>query len=376
MDFNYSEEQQMLADSLRRFVDTEYPFARRRAIAREGGGFDRGMWSALAEMGVLGLTVPAESGGFGEGAASQLVVQRELGRGLVLEPVIPSAVIGTAVLAAYGSAAQKAEWLPALAGGERVLAVAYLEPDTRYRPEAAQASAVRDADGYRLSGSKSLVWHGEVADAYLVSARLAGALALFLVPRGAAGLSVTGYPAMDGLRGADLRLQDVAVPADALVGPADAGLAALEHGLGHGIAAQCAAAAGAMERLIEITGEYLRTRQQFGKPLATFQALQHRVAEMLIQKELALSMAYVAAQALDEADGDARRRMLAGAKVVVARAARLVGQQAVQLHGGMGMTDELEVGDYFKQLAMVDVLLGDTDFHMERYCAAMTGGPA
>ncbi len=213
---------------------------------------------------------------------------------------------------------------------------------------------------------------------YLVSARLPapeGDLALFLVPRDAEGLTSPSYPTMDGLRGADLRLQGVTVPASARVGCDDAGLAALEHGLDHGIAAQCAAAVGAMERLIELTGEYLRTRRQFGTPLATFQALQHRMAEMLVHKELALSMAYVAARALDETDAAARRRMLAGAKVVVARAARFVGQQAVQLHGGMGMTDELEVGDYFKQLAMVDVLFGDTDFHMERYGEVMAGAP-
>jgi alkylation response protein AidB-like acyl-CoA dehydrogenase len=376
MDFQYSEEQQMLADSLRRFVETEYPFARRREIARQGGAFDRGIWAALAEMGVLGLTVSTDFGGFGEGPASQLVVHQELGRGLVLEPVIPSAVVGTAVLGNYGSAAQQAAWLPALASGERVLALAYLEPGTRYRPEAAQATAVRDGDSYRLDGIKSLVWHGDAADTYLVCARVPAPeadLALFLVPRDTEGLHVTSYPTMDGLRGADLRLQGVTVPAAARIGQAEIGLAALEHGLDHGIAAQCAAAVGAMERLIELTGEYLRTRRQFGTPLATFQALQHRMAEMLVHKELALSMAYVAVQALDETDAAARRRMLAGAKVVVARAARFIGQQAVQLHGGMGMTDELEVGDYFKQLTMVDVLFGDTDFHMERYGEAMAG---
>ncbi|WP_454727386.1 MULTISPECIES: acyl-CoA dehydrogenase family protein [Cupriavidus] len=375
MDFNYSEEQQMLADSLRRFIDTEYTFARRRASARGGNSLDRAAWAQLAEMGVLGLTVPAEYGGFGESAASQLVVQRELGRGLLLEPVTPAAVISAAVLNAYGSAAQKAQWLPAIASGERIVTLAYLEPATRYRPESARAAAERKGDGYQLNGTKTLAWHGEAADAFLVSARLAGSneLSLFLVPRDAPGLSVRGYPAMDGLRAADLTLHDATVSADALVGGESNGLAALTHGIDHGIAALCAEAAGAMERLIEITGEYLRTRQQFGKPLAAFQALQHRMADMLVQKELALSMAYVAAQALDESDPAQRRRMLSGAKVVVARAGRFVGQQAVQLHGGMGMTDELEVGDYFKRLTMIDPLLGDSDFHVQRYGEVMAG---
>lgn len=373
MDFTYSEEQQMLADSLRRFIDTEYTFEKRRRSARGGNSFDRAIWSSLAEMGVLGLGISSAYGGFGEGAASQLVVQRELGRGLVLEPVTPSAVMAAAVLSAHASAAQKDQWLPAIASGERIVTLAYLEPTTRYRPESARASAERQGEGYVLNGSKCLVWHGEVADAFLVTARVGGSndVALFLVPRDAAGLACRGYPTMDGLRAADLVLENVVLGAEALVGQAGDGLAALEHGLDHGIAALCAEASGAMEKLIEITADYLGARQQFGKPLATFQSLQHRIAEMLLQKELALSMAYVAAQALDETDPAQRRRMLAAAKVTVAKAGRFVGQQAVQLHGGMGMTDELTVGDYFKRLTMIDPLLGDSDYHLQRFGEAM-----
>lgn len=373
MDFNYSEEQQMLADSLRRFVGSEYSFEKRRKRARAGASFDRAIWSALADMGVLGLTVPAVYGGFGEGATSRLVVQRELGRALVAEPVIPGAVIAAATLQAYGSDAQKSAWLETLANGTRVMSVAYLEPSSRYRLEAVRALAERTASGYVLSGTKSLAWHGDVADALLVTARVAGSedIALFIVPRSAAGLTVTGYPTMDGLRAADLELDRVTLAVDAMVGAASDGLHALSHGLDHGVAALCAEAAGAMERLIEVTAEYLRTRRQFGQPLGAFQALQHRMADMLVQKELALSMAYVAAQALDEGDAAQRQRMLCAAKVTVARAARFVGQQAVQLHGGMGMTDELEVGDYFKRLTMFDPLLGDSDYHLARYCDAM-----
>ncbi|WP_321813077.1 MULTISPECIES: acyl-CoA dehydrogenase family protein [unclassified Paraburkholderia] len=371
MDFNYSEEQQMLADSLRRLIETDYGFARRRTIMRAGASFDRGMWATLAEMGVLGLTIPAAFSGFEESAATQLVVQRELGRGIVLEPVIPCAVIAAAILTRYGSDAHKAHWLPAIATGQRVLTAAWLEPASRYRVDAAQCTATRAGAGWELSGVKCLVWHGHSADAWIVSARLDGKLALFLVPRDAAGVTIAQYPAIDGQHGADLRFDCVRLDADALLGGQDQGLEALEHGLDHGIAAQCAAAAGAMERLIDLTRDYLLTRRQFGQPLAAFQALQHRLADMLVQKECALSMAYVAAKALDEPDLSARRRMVSGAKVIVARAARFVGQQAVQLHGGMGVTDELEVSDYFRYLTMTDVLLGDTDAHMERYCAAM-----
>ncbi len=373
MDFTYSEEQRMLADSLRRFVDSEYTFAQRRTRSRTQGAFDRGIWNALAELGVFGLTVPSGYGGFGEGATSRLVVQLELGRALVLEPVIPSAVCASAALAKYGSPAQQDSWLAALASGSKIATLAWQERNGRHRPEAVQTVAKRVDGDYVLDGSKSLVWHGEVADAFLVSARLEASdeIAVFIVERAAAGLEVTGYPTIDGLRGADLKLKDVRVAAQARLGNDNDGLAVLAHAFDHGVAALCAEAAGAMERLIEITSEYLRTRQQFGVALASFQALQHRVADMLVQKELALSMAYVAAQALDEPDAAQRTRMLCAAKIVVAKAGRFIGQQAVQLHGGMGMTDELEVGDYFKRLATLDTLFGDSDYQMERYCAAM-----
>jgi alkylation response protein AidB-like acyl-CoA dehydrogenase len=375
MDFNYSEEQQMLADSLRRLVDTEYTFEKRRTRARERASFDPEIWTMLADMGVIGLTVPDGYGGFGEGPASRLVVQRELGRALVLEPVIPSGVMAAEMLNAFGSPAQKDTWLLAIASGKRIMTAAWLEPGTRYRPEATRTIAQRTKDGYVLNGVKSLVWHGEAADAMLVTAKLDGGddIGLFIVPRHAPGLTVTGYPTMDGLRAADLKLEGVVVREDAIVGGPRDGLNALAHGLDHGMAALCAEAAGAMERVIEITAEYLRTRRQFGQPLGAFQALQHRMADMLVQKELALSMAYVAAQALDECDPARRRRMLSAAKVTVAKAGRFVGQQAVQLHGGMGMTDELEVGDYLKRLTMFDPLFGDSDYHVARYCEAMQG---
>ncbi|VWB21542.1 acyl-CoA dehydrogenase family protein [Burkholderia lata] len=370
MDFTYSEEQQMMADSLRRFVETEYAFERRRKRSREAGAFDRAVWASLGELGVLGLAIDADHGGFGEGPASRLVVQRELGRGLALEPVVPSAVVAGAVFGRYGSDAQKQAWLPAIASGEQIISVAYLEPESRYCADAVRTAAERSGDGYVITGRKALAWHGEVADALLVTARIAGSgdIGLFVVPRDATGVTVTGYPTMDGLRAADVGLDGVTVAADALI---EGGLDALQHGIDHGIAALCAEASGAMERLIEITAEYLRTRQQFGKPLGAFQALQHRMADMLIQKEIALSMAYVAALALDEAGSDERTRKIAAAKVMVAKAGRFVGQQAVQLHGGMGMTDELEVGDYFKRLTMFDPLFGDSDYQMARYTAAM-----
>jgi alkylation response protein AidB-like acyl-CoA dehydrogenase len=319
--------------------------------------------------------VPGEYGGFGEGAASRLVVQRELGRALMLEPVIPCSVMATAILSASGSAAQRDRWLGTISTGQHIVVPAYAEPASRYRFGSVATRAAPVGRGYVLDGAKALVWHGEVADAFIVSARVGepdtGEIALFLVPRESRGVSVTSYPTMDGQRAADVSFDAVALGAESLIAAPGEGVSALAHGVDCGIAALCADAAGAMERLIEITADYLRTRRQFGQPLAAFQALQHRTADMLVQKELALSMAYVAAQALDEPDARKRRRMLAAAKVTVAKAARFVGQQAVQLHGGMGMTDELEVGDYFKRLTMFDVLLGDSDHHLASYVESM-----
>ncbi|MGG4053965.1 acyl-CoA dehydrogenase [Delftia tsuruhatensis] len=369
MDFQLNEEQRMLAESLRRYLESEYNFEHRRRLARNDGSFSRATWHALADLGVLGLGVDPAYGGFGESSATQMLVQHELGRALLLEPVTPSAVMATAIFQAHGSEAQKAQWLPAMATGERILTLAYLEQGQRDADEDISTFATPTAQGYSLTGRKTLVWHGEVADALLVSARVEdGGVTVFLVPRAAPGVQCRAYPTLDGQCACDVSFQDVTLSAEAsVVGSLGAGMAVLESGLERGIAALCAEAGGVMERLIEMTGEYLRTRQQFGRALGSYQALQHRMADMLVQKELAVSMAYVAAQALDEAEPAQRRRMLAAAKFMMAKAGRFIGQQAVQLHGGMGMTDELAVGDYFKRLTMLDPLLGDSDSQLARY---------
>ncbi|EFF77040.1 acyl-CoA dehydrogenase family protein [Achromobacter piechaudii] len=359
MDFIYTEEQRMLADSLRRLVDQAWTFPQRRA-RQAAGTLDSRAWGALAELGVLGLTISQDYGGFGEVPASLLPVHVELGRGLVSEPVIPSAVMGAALLDACGDAA-RGHWLPAIASGEAIVSVAYQEPGRRYDTQPQDCRAARTGQGWRLDGAKHLVWHGAAATAWLVSAKGAeGQTVLLAVPANAEGVRVTDTPTLDGARCARLDLNAVGLPADALLAEGADADAALTQALQWGTAALCAHAAGAIDRLLEITVDYLKTRKQFGQPLAAFQALQHRLAEMLVAKELALSMAYVAVAALTEPDAAQRRRMIASAKLEAARAGRQVAQMAVQLHGGMGMTDELEVGDYFKRLTMVDQLLGDT----------------
>jgi len=359
MDFLYTEEQRMLADSLRRLVDQAWTRPQRRA-RETAGRLDARAWAALADVGVLGLTIAQDAGGFGEVPASLLPVHVELGRGLVAEPVIPSAVMGAALIQACGAQARQ-RWLPGIASGECVVSVAWQEPGRRYEARPDVCRAVRSGAGWRLDGAKHLVWHGAAAQAWWVSARDEnGATVLLAVPADAAGVRVTDTPTLDGVRCARLDFAGVALPADALLAQGAQADAALAEALQWGTAALCAHAAGAMERLLEITVDYLKTRQQFGQPLASFQALQHRLAEMLVAKELTLSMAYVAVAALTEPDAAQRRRMLASAKLEAARAGRQVAQMAVQLHGGMGMTDELEVGDYFKRLTVVDLLLGDS----------------
>lgn len=359
MDFIYTEEQRMLADSLRRLVDQAWSFPQRRA-RQAAGTLDRQAWNALAELGVLGLTISQDHGGFGEVPASLLPVHVELGRGLVSEPVIPSAVMGAALADGCGEAA-RGRWLPAIASGEAIVSVAWQEPGRRYAADSQDCRAAQTAEGWRLDGAKHLVWHGAAADAWFVSARGGdGQTVLLAVPADAAGVRVTDTPTLDGARCARLDFDAVTLPAEALLAEGAAADDALAQALQWGTAALCAHAAGAMERLLQITVEYLKTRKQFGQSLASFQALQHRMAEMLVAKELALSMAYVAVAALTESDAAQRRRMIASAKLEAARAGRLVAQLAVQLHGGMGMTDELEVGDYFKRLTVVDQLMGDT----------------
>ncbi|CAM3920548.1 acyl-CoA dehydrogenase family protein [Bordetella tumulicola] len=361
MDFAYTEEQRMLADSLRRLVQDEWGFATRRARATQVA-MDARAWAQLAELGVLGLNISAEYGGFGEPPASLLPVHLELGRGLVSEPVIPSAVMSAALLVACADVAVRQRWLPALATGQVIMTVAYQEPGRRYETDPSLCRLTSAGDtGLQLSGTKHLVWHGAAAHAWLVSVRDADNEPVLLrVPADSKRVTVVDTPTLDRARCARLDFDRTPLASDAIVARGERARDGLAMALQWGVAALCAHAAGAMERLLEITIDYLKTRRQFGQPLAAFQVLQHRLADMLVAKEMGLSMAYVAAAALSEPDEGRRSRMLASAKLEAARAGRFVAQSAVQLHGGMGMTDELEVGDYFKRLTMVDQLLGDS----------------
>ncbi len=376
MDFEFSDEQRQLHDAVRGFLAKEYAFDRLRAIKRSGSGWDQAVWRGLAELGVPAINVPAALGGLGYGPLETLSLMDACGPSLLLEPVMSSAVIATALLSAYAGEPPAAELLRAMARGERIATVAHFEPDARFDTRWVRAQARADGAGYRLDGHKSVVPHAGLADALLVSARTAGeagdtgGVALFVVPRGTPGLKLDEYATVDGQRAADVYLRSVQLPAGSRLGPpAGSALPALEAAFDIGLAALCAEAVGIMQALLDATMEYLRTRQQFGQPIGRFQALQHRVADMVIHLEQARSMSYLAALRCTCADERERRRALSGAKVVVGEAGRFIGQQAVQLHGGMGMTDELQVSHWFKRLTAIGVMFGDSDAHLQRYAA-------
>jgi alkylation response protein AidB-like acyl-CoA dehydrogenase len=373
VDFDLTKEQQLLSDAVQRFVAKEYPLAAREKILDSKEGWSGEIWAKLAELGLLSLQVPEEHGGMGGASVETMLTMNALGRGLLLEPYLPSAILATALIRDLGSPTQKEELLPAMAAGERIAVPAHGEPGARDELARVATTAARSGDGYALNGNKSVVLHAAAADALLVSARSSGdvgdqrGISLFIVPREARGVSLQTYRTLDGQRASDVSLRDVRVPASALLGPEGGAFEAISAAWDLGVAAICAEAAGALQALLDTTVEYAKTRKQFGLPIAKFQALQHRMVEMLIHVEQARSMSYLAAIRATDRDRAERRRAVSAAKVVVGQACRKVAQEAVQIHGGMGMTDELHVGHYFKRLTAIELSLGDTEHHLESF---------
>ena len=367
MDFNYTDEQNALRDTLSRYIVKDYPFEARRALAKSADGFSREHWKQFAELGLLALPFPEDFGGLsvtGGNAVDTLLVMEAFGRGLVLEPYLSTVIVAGGLVRDAGSAAQKEALLPAVAGGERMLALAHFERGARYEVSRVDTAAKADGGGWKLSGAKGVVLGGGSADTLLVSASTGKGLSLFLVDARAKGVAVRNYMTQDGARAAEIALDNVAVGADALVGPEGGALPLIERALDYGIAALCAEAVGIMAALNEATLEYLKTRKQFGQPIGRFQALQHRMVDMVIATEQSRSMAMMAAVKADSADAAERRRAVSAAKAYIGQQARFVGQQAVQLHGGMGVVDELNVSHYFKRLTMIDLTFGNTDHHL------------
>jgi alkylation response protein AidB-like acyl-CoA dehydrogenase len=350
MDFTFTDEQQQFADALRRYLDKSYGFEARQAIVYSDAGVSGSHWAAFAELGLIALPVPEEQGGFNGSPIDMLVVMQELGRALVVEPYWATAVGIEALRIAGSGHAEDAALLERSAQGEIKLAVAFHEPHARYDLFAVETTATQQGEHYALSGKKSVVLHGAQADHWIVPARLKGEIALFVVAR-AASLS---FEATSARR----------------LGGQHAGAAALEQIADYGTVLLCAEAVGALDALNRATAEYTKTRQQFGQPIARFQALQHRMVEMLIHAEQARSLTYLAAvRYATSTHADERRHAVSAAKVRVGQAARFVGQQAVQLHGGMGVTNEVAAAHLFKRLAIIETTLGDVDHHLERFAA-------
>jgi len=373
MHFNLTEEQRALADMVQRFLAKQYGFEARRKILRSQEGWSRETWGQLAEMGLLALQVPPGHGGMAPAAIETMVTLEAMGRALLVEPYLASAILGSALVGALGSPAQQEALLPAMAEGRSIVVPAHGEAAARHDLARVVTTARRSGAGWVLAGRKAVVLHAAAADLLLVSARTSGAtddprgISIFVVPPGSPGVRLIHYPLVDGQRGADVLLADVALGADALLGAEGAGLPALEAAWDLGVAALCAEAVGVLQATLDATTEYTRTRKQFGVPIARFQALQHRMADMLMHLEQARSMSYLAAMVVTAGDLKDRRRKLSAAKVVVGQACRFVGQQAVQLHGGMGVTDELPVSHCFKRLLAIEASLGDTEHHLERF---------
>jgi alkylation response protein AidB-like acyl-CoA dehydrogenase len=364
MQFELDTDQSALQESLRRFFAQEYDFDLRRVFLASPHGTSAVVWHSLAEQGALSIGIPEQHGGFG-GPVEIMLVMEEIGRALVLEPYLSTIVLGSSLIAARGRPDQQAELFARVAGGNCRLALAHSEPDARYAIDFVGTTAHATGNSYVLNGTKSTVLDGAVADHFLVSARLPqGQVAVFLVDPNAAGLERVSYRTQDGRSAADLELRDVKVPRANLLGDESDARPAIEHAIEHGIAALCAEAVGAIEALNHATLEYTKSRKQFGQPIARFQALQHRMADMFVYATQARSMALLATGRCSTADATLRRHDISAAKAFIGKAARFIGQQAVQLHGGMGIADELSVSHYFKRLTMINATFGDVDHHV------------
>lgn len=372
MDFDLSEEQRLLKESVDGLLTDAYDFEQRKKYMKEKGGWSRAIWGRLAEQGLLGLPFAEADGGFGAGAVETMIVMEALGKALVVEPYLATVVIGGGFLRHGGSAAQKQAHIPSIIDGSKTLAFAQLEKTSRYDLNDVTTSAKKKGQGWVIDGEKFVVVNGENADTLIVTARTKGAqrdktgIGVFLVPANAKGIARKTYPTQDGLHAADISFTGVEVGADAALGDPENGLALIERVVDEARTALCAEAVGAMDESLKSTVEYLKTRKQFGVPIGSFQSLQHRAADMFVALEQARSMSMFATMAADFDDATERAKAVAAAKVQVGKSGKFVGQQSIQLHGGIGMTMEAKIGHYFKRLTMIENTFGDSEYHLRR----------
>ncbi|MBI3795617.1 MAG: acyl-CoA dehydrogenase family protein [Deltaproteobacteria bacterium] len=378
MNFDYTEEQQLLADSIRNFLAKNYTFEARKAILESTAGYSEQVWATFAEMGLLGLPFASEYGGFGGDAVDLLSVMEAIGESLLVEPYLATVGLGGQFVARGGTDTQKKAILPALVEGRLKLAFAQTERGARYNLAHVTVRAQKSGNGYVIDGEKCIVIHGPTADKLVVSARTSGkdtdlkGISLFLVDRTAPGVSLKTYRTMDNLRAADIRFSGTTVSANALIGKKGAALPLIEEVVDYATTLLCAEAVGAIKYANDATLEYLKTRKQFGVPIGTFQALQHRMVDMMITYEQAKSMACLACVKVSSAAAAERKRVVSAAKIKIADACRHVSQESVQLHGGMGMTEELKVSHTFRRLTTIIQTFGDADHHLDRFAASET----
>lgn len=378
MDFSFTSEQDQLRDTVAKLVSQKYDFDTRRKVAKSEAGWRPEMWSQFAELGLLGAPFTEAEGGFGSGPIEAMIISEEFGKGLVIEPFLQTVVIGGNFFRHGGTDAQKEEHIAGIIGGETRFAFAYSEPKSRFDFHDVSTTAKKDGAGYSLNGHKAVVVGAPSATHLIVTARTSGGqrdtkgVTVFLVAKNAKGLTTRDYPTVDGLRASEVYLENVAVGADAVIGQIDDGLPLIERVVDNAIAALCAEAVGCFKVLNEATISYAKQRKQFGQPIANFQVLQHRMVDMFMAAEQATSMTYMVTLKLDEAD-KARKLAASAAKVQVGKSGKLVSQDAVQIHGGMGMTDELNVGHFFKRVTMIESQFGNTDWHLRRYTELSNG---
>jgi pimeloyl-CoA dehydrogenase small subunit len=376
MDFDLSEEQRLLKESVDGLLGDAYDFDSRKKYMKEPGGWSKAIWSRFAEQGLLGLPFAEDDGGFGAGAVETMIVMEALGRALVIEPYLATVVIAGGLLRHGGSAAQKQAHIPSIIDGAKTFAFAQLEKNSRYDLADVATSAKKKGDAYVIDGEKFVVLNGEAADTLVVTARTKGGqrdasgIGVFLVPANAKGIVKKGYPTQDGLHAADITFTGVEVGADAVIGDPENALPLVERVVDEARTALCAEAVGLMDESLKATVEYLKTRKQFGVPIGSFQTLQHRAADMFVALEQARSMSMFATMACDFEDAKERATAVAAAKVQIGKSGKFVGQQSIQLHGGIGMTMEAQIGHYFKRLTMIENSFGDTEYHLRRVTAA------
>ncbi len=374
MDFSFTEEQTLLRNSVSKYLADNYAFDAWRKFTRTEAGRDPKHWQLLGELGLFGAALPEEHGGLGGGAVESMIIAEEFGRALVVEPYVPTVVIGGGFLKYGGSDAQKSEWLNKIAVGETMMSFAFAEAQGRYNLADLTTTAKKQGGLYILNGQKAVAVAAPWADTLVVTARTAGGqrdangISVFLVDKKSKGVSTRDYPIWDGGRASEVTFENVEVPADRMIGAADAALPLVERVVDEAIAATCADATGAMKVLVDATVEYSKQRKQFGVPIGKFQVLQHRMVDMFVNYEQAVSITLMVTLKLDESETE-RKKAASAAKAEIGKAGRFVGQGAVQIHGGMGMTDELNVGHYFKRLTMIDALYGSTDHHLKRFAA-------